>query len=129
MVATAAAIVALSASPAPADCVAPSISAPRTVLAGEDLVVTGEEFAAECNDTGSGCVVPRRSPPLTDVAVDLSDGFDSVASTVVDANEDYAFEARLPVPAGAAPGMYHVTVARQNDVGMLGTAKVRVRSP
>ena len=68
----------------------------------------GEYFAAECNDTGTGCSRPRRSPPVRDIRVTLQRGGVVVDEVMVDAAEDYTFSVTLRVPPGAEPGPYIV---------------------
>lgn len=95
--------------PAHAACAAPQLTvengSPRP---GETVTILGEFFAAECNDTATGCSGPRPSPPSRNIDVQLRRGSDVVASTVVDANEDYEFIVQLPLPDDAAPGEYRV---------------------
>lgn len=119
----------LPAAPANAGCPAPEITVPNAVVAGEDLVVTGDFFAAECNDAGMGCVAPRRSPPMTGVTVALAGSFDTVTMEVVDAAEDYSLAATLPVPADLEPGAYEVIVSVEGGQGFLDTETVEVRRP
>lgn len=129
-VATAAAVVMASVVPAAADCPAPSITAPASVVAGQDLHVEGEFFAAECNDTSSGCKGPRRSPPMRDVTVELQrQGGEILTGLEVDADESFTFAVELPVPNTAAAGTYHVVVDQKGDPGVLATAEVRVTVP
>lgn len=121
-------VLVLAGTPAHADCPGPSFDAPRAVVAGHDLVVTGQDFAAECNDTGIGCLGPRRSPPSENITVELQGAFTTVDSAVVSADENYELEAVLSVPEDTEPGEYHVIVD-DDDPGMVGSEKVIVRAP
>ena len=130
IVAVAAAVVCTSVVPARADCPAPSITVPRSVVAGTDLVVRGEFFAAQCNDTSTGCVGPRRSPPMRGMSVAMQDDFAVVVGATVDADDSFEFAVALAVPSDAAPGTYSVVVAgEEQNPGLLATAEVRVRAP
>lgn len=106
--------------PGLADCAAPTLLLGHPVARpGEVLLVRGEAFAAECNDTGIGCLPRRRSPPIRDVEVQLRSRGSVVSSVVVDADAGFSFEVELPVPADAAPGAY--TVGAPLDSPTLGS--------
>lgn len=93
--------------PAHASCAAPQLTVENESRhPGQTVTVLGEFFAAECNDTATGCSGPRPSPPSRNIDVQLRSGSDVVASTVVDANEDYEFTVDLRLPDDAAPGEY-----------------------
>lgn len=93
--------------PAHASCAAPQLTVDNeSPHPGETVTVHGEFFAAECNDTATGCSGPRPSPPSRNIDVQLRGGSDVVASAVVDANEDYEFTVDLRLPDDAAPGQY-----------------------
>lgn len=95
--------------PALADCAAPYLTVDDSELQpGDPLIVHGEHFAAECNDTGIGCMGPRRSPPSRGIDLELRHGGQIVASTVVDADDDFAFTVEFTVPQDAPAGMYRV---------------------
>lgn len=98
-----------AAAPAAAGCAAPSVAvSDPTPFAGDGLEVTGEYFAAECNDTGGVCSRPRRSPPERDIPVTLQQGSSVLDEVIVDAGQDHAFIVTLTVPANAKPGDYKV---------------------
>lgn len=95
--------------PALADCATPYLTADDSGLqVGDPLIVQGEHFAAECNDTGIGCMGPRRSPPSRGIDLELRHEGQIVASTVVDAEDDFAFTVEFTVPEDAPSGMYRV---------------------
>ena len=122
-------VLVFAATPAHADCPSPEFDAPRAVVAGEDLVVAGQHFAAECNDVGIGCLGPRRSPPSENITIELQGKFATVESVVVSADENFEMKAILPVPADLEPGDYTVTVDDDSAPGMIGSEKVIVTAP
>lgn len=99
--------------PARADCAAPHVTVEGSELQlGDPLIVHGEHFAAECNDTSIGCMGPRRSPPSRDIDLELRHDGEVVASTVVDADDDFEFTAELTVPGDASAGEYRVVAVQ-----------------
>lgn len=95
--------------PALADCAAPYLTVDDSELQlGDRLIVHGEHFAAECNDTGIGCTGPRRSPPSRGIDLELRHEGQIVASTVVDADEDFEFTIEFTVPDDPPAGTYLV---------------------
>lgn len=92
-----------------AGCAPPYLTVDDSELQlGDPLIVQGEHFAAECNDTGIGCMGPRRSPPSRGIDLELRHEGQIVASTVADADDDFAFTVELTVPEDAPAGMYRV---------------------
>ena len=95
--------------PAVAGCAAPYLTVNDSELqVGDPLIVQGEHFAAECNDTGIGCTGPRRSPPSRGIDLELRHEGQIVASMVVDADDRFAFTVEFTVPEDAPAGMYRV---------------------
>lgn len=111
------------ATPALASCAAPSVTVNETtVRPGDRIVVSGDFFAAECNDTGTFCG-PRRSPPERDIHVTLEElgsfTVNVIDEVVVDANEDFTFVVTLQTPADAQPGRYQVFAGEAEPVVIL----------
>ena len=93
-----------------AACEAPRISViPTTGSPGSNLIVSGEGWAAECNDTiscqtGQQCTEPPPSPPSKAIAITLKQGDRSWPLATVDAAPDYAFKVSSSIPSDAQPG-------------------------
>lgn len=117
--------------PVAADCAGPSVRQPAPVAAGEDLLVTGEDFAATCNDTGIGCSPPGPSPPERGILVELQGRRDTtVARVIVDANEANRLSARLPIPASTAPGDYKLLVSSSEPIPeVIASLEVEILAP
>jgi len=48
----------------------------------------------------------REQPPIPDIEVQIRGGFDVVASTVIDADDEFSFTLDLTLPRDAIPGDY-----------------------
>ena len=102
--------------PASGDCAGPSIGLrPRTVHAGERVLVRGDAWGDACNDTGVavGPCSFRGGPPLGEPQQDIRLFLTGPrASTrlplgVVDASESYDFETEVTIPK-VEPGKYRL---------------------
>ena len=120
----------LTSTPASADCPAPSVREPAPVAAGDDLLITGHDFAAGCNDTKGFCTVSGPSPPERGITVELQGDGATVASVIVDADETQRLTARLPVPASTKPGTYFLLVSSSDPtVELVASHEVEILAP
>ena len=96
---------------ADATCLPPDIS--LSAVKGERgtmLTVTGQHFAAGCNDTGppfgilGGIFGLGRSPRAKKNKILLKQGEESILLTTVDADSKYRFSVTVTIPVNAALG-------------------------
>jgi hypothetical protein len=110
------AAVATAATPASADCGGPTIrSEPLEVAAGDEVTITGEAMGDNCYDTGpppAGQGVLGK--PLRDLEVVVQQGDAEHVLARGGADDDYAFEVTVTVPADLAPGEAVVLVRRRD---------------
>jgi hypothetical protein len=110
------AAVANAADPATADCSGPTVrSAPLEVAAGDEVTITGEAMGDNCYDTGpppagQGAL----GKPLRDLEVVVQQGDAEHVLARGGADEDYAFEVTVTVPADLEPGEA-VVLVRHRD--------------
>ena len=97
---------------ADASCAAPEIS--LSAVKGErgtKLTVTGQHFAAGCNDTGPTFGILGRifglgpPPPYKKIKILLKHVEKSILLTTVDANSKYRFSVDVTIPANATFGL------------------------
>ncbi len=82
-------------------CAGPSLEVePARAAPGEPFQVRGENFFKGCDDTGSD----ETEKPRRNVRVVFVQGDQRWKLATVDANRNFAFDAKLKVPADAAPG-------------------------
>jgi hypothetical protein len=109
--------------PVRASCIAPSLSVDDDFVApGATISIRGEAFGSRCNDTPGACAPPREQPPIPDIEVQIRGGFDVVASTVIDADDEFSFTVDLTLPLDAIPGDYRV-------VAIIGSSREEVWWP
>jgi hypothetical protein len=90
-------------------CAAPTIEvAPASGRPGTDVVVTGQHFAADCNDTvqcdPSGCHPQPPAPPTESVELTFVQGEQTWPLTTAHPDQTYGFTETVTVPSGATPG-------------------------
>jgi MYXO-CTERM domain-containing protein len=98
-------LAALIAAPAPAgaDCSGPRLIVDRAAAAtGERIVVRGEGFGTDCNDTGRP--MPPLGAPQTDIRISVTQLGVSVPVATVDASDRYEFATEATIPGSFAPG-------------------------
>lgn len=104
-----------------AGCAAPApvlAAQPAQASPSETFRLKGKHFAGRyvCNDTGRGDsrIEAPRGFPDRGIRIDFVQGTRTWALTTVDSDEDLAFDARLEVPDGAAPGRAVVRATSRN---------------
>jgi hypothetical protein len=114
-----------------ADCAAPQVSTVRSAEPGTIILVRGQYWASECNDTSSctsGCIsmscteAGAQSPPETGLRVTVvpADAPEGREGTILvqglDADpETYAIRVGTFLPAELEPGRYRVTMGNDHS--------------
>ncbi len=96
-----------------ASCAGPTLAgAPASAAPGDTVHVTGDFFAATCNDTGVNGADPGRPVPLTDLTLQLRQGDRrwTLAEGVDASGERWSVDEVATVPADVAAGEAEVLV-------------------
>jgi hypothetical protein len=114
-------VAAFGLSPAHAACEAPSVllDGPTKLSAGDSIIVRGETWTNECNDTvtcsngcGGRCVGGEPERPLRNITIVMSPvgglGTPIVLAEDVDATLDLTFDRQVVIPPQTSPGRYRL---------------------
>jgi hypothetical protein len=123
-----------------ASCAAPEAHLSRRVASpGDTVLLTGQYWTADCNDTiscsegacgRSSCTKLEPARPANDLRVELMPNVGGASRTVatgIDADDALEIRAMVTIPADLLPGTYVVRVLNNEVDEQLSTLRIVVR--